>query len=249
MKKNVFICTYSLVTVILICVLFYFIRVDWYPSFYYSLLDVSNRFYIFALSLIVVGPVFSAFIFKSEKKNLSNDLLVVALLHMATLLIGVHKLYSERPLFLVFSVDRFVVVAANSIDQHSISPLVMLDRVTANTPILVAAHLAKNTDITFVLEVLKGGPDIEFRPDLYEPIAYQLNQMQVKGSTWDEICVKFPHVEDNPMIKENNIDTRYILGYPLVNSKSRDHIILFDMDKLKPVLVIDVSPWALLKDS
>lgn len=249
MKKRVFLCAYSIATLLLISVLFYFVRVEWYPSFYYSLLEVPNGFFIFALSLIVIGPIFSAFIFKSEKKNLPNDLLVVVLLQMATLLIGVHRLYSERPLFLVFSVDRFVVVTANSIDQHSISPLVMLDRVATNTPILVAAHLAKNTDITFMLEVLKGGPDIELRPDLYEPLDYQLNQMKVKGRTWDAICVKFPQLADDQIIKENNIDTRNMLGYPLVNSKSRDQIILFDIDKLKPVHVIDVLPWALLKDS
>lgn len=247
-RKNLFY-KHAAITLIVTAGLFCVIRFKWYPSFYYSIREVSSLFIPLAITLIIIGPLFTFFAYKENRHSMARDLAVIVILQLSALSIGIHKIYTERPLFMVFSVDRFVIVTANSVDQNTISPLVLLDMPGGEMPMLVAAHLPKDSDLSFMLEVLNGAPDIEFRPELYEPVVYQRKQIQAKGYKTGAIRAKFQKLKDEQIMIEKNLDRSNLLGYPLVNSSAEDKIILIDVDKLKPVKVIDVSPWALLKGS
>lgn len=225
--------------------LFYIVRYVWYPSYYYTVLNTAHIFMILAGTLFVIGPLLSLIVYKSDRYLFFKDLSVILLLQMSALLLGVKVLYSERPLFLVFSVDRFVIITANSIDQSKTSPFVSMEVLESDEPLVVAAYLPLGVNVSVMMDVLNGAPDIEFRPELYEPIQYQIEGVKKRGVKIDTVLGVFPRLTDelNPV----KIDQINAMAYPLVNLKGQDMLILMDVDRLRPIKIVNVAPWELLK--
>src|SRR4029453_13346794 len=69
---------------------------------------------------VVIGPLITLIIFDPKKKNLRFDLAVIALLQLSALVYGCSVMFKARPVFNVFVVDRFEVVAANGVDEESL---------------------------------------------------------------------------------------------------------------------------------
>ena len=68
---------------------------------------------------VVIGPLITLIIFDPKKKSLRFDLAVIAVLQLGALLYGCSVMFNARPVYNVFVVDRFEVVAANAIDEES----------------------------------------------------------------------------------------------------------------------------------
>lgn len=87
----------------------------WYPPPYFSAAGAD----VLALLLIGVdvgiGPLLTFVVFKPGKWGLKFDLFVIAALQLGALVYGLHTVAVSRPVFLVFAVDRFELVAANQI--------------------------------------------------------------------------------------------------------------------------------------
>lgn len=235
---------YTVITLLVIAVLFYIVRSVWYPSFYFTVLNVGNIFVILSGTVIVIGPLLSLIVYKADKHLFTKDLFVILLLQLTALLLGVKVLYSERPLFLVFSVDRFVVITANSIDQSKISPDVSMEALESDEPLVVAAYLPRSVNLTVMIDVMNGAPDIEFRPGLYEPIQYQIESIKERGVKMDAVLAMFPRLTDElNLVKIDNVNA---MAYPLVNLKGQDMLLFMDIDRLRPIKIANVAPWELL---
>lgn len=206
--------------------LYVFVHYFWYPDFYAHLLKASNVYFATATGAILTGPFLSWIVYKKE---LIKDLIVIGILQLTLLLIGAHLLYAERPIFLVYSVDRFVVVTARAIEQNRISPLVVEDFLLQPSPLVVAAYLPKIKSIDQIMKVISGEGDIEYQPELYEPLEVQRPALYRSGMEW-------PSTEDVG-------DSKIIRAYPLVNPKGDDATILVNMIDLKPLNVIFRDPW------
>lgn len=224
--------------------LFYIVRYVWYPSYYYTVLNTTHIFMILASTVLVIGPLLSLIVYKADRHLFFKDLSVILLLQMSALLLGVKTLYSERPLFLVFSVDRFVIITANSIDQSKISPFVSSETLEANEPLVVAAYLPRGVNVSVMIDIMNGAPDIEFRPELYEPIQYQIEGVKQRGVKMGVVLSKYPQLSDN--LKPVIMKKLNAMAYPLVNLKGQDMLILMDVDRLSPIKAVNVAPWDLL---
>lgn len=235
---------YTALTLLVIAVLFYIVRFVWYPSYYYTVLNAADIFMIVAGSALVAGPLLAFIVYKADRHHFFKDLIVILLLQASALLIGLKILYSERPLFLVFSVDRFVVITANSIDQRKISPLVSLEKLEIDKPLLVAAYLPSSVNVSFIMDVMNGAPDIELRPGLYEPIRYQIEDVKERGYRMDTVLAEYPGLSSE--LNSVKMDEINVMAYPLVNLKSQDMLILIDVDSLTPIKIVNVAPWGLL---
>lgn len=95
----------------------------WYP---YPYRTVSGGFELFLLVVgvdIVIGPMLTAVVFNPAKGwvHLRRDLWVIALLQMACLLYGVYTVFVARPVYMVYEVDRFRVMAAADLDKKDLA--------------------------------------------------------------------------------------------------------------------------------
>ena len=93
----------------------------WYPQPYFAAMGGDTLILILIGVDVVIGPVITLIVFDPKKKSLKFDLAVIALLQLAALAYGCHVMFEARPVYNVFVVDRFEVVAANQVDDESLA--------------------------------------------------------------------------------------------------------------------------------
>jgi hypothetical protein len=92
----------------------------WYPQHYFAAMGGDTLIMLLIGVDVVIGPLITLIIFDPKKKNLRFDLAVIALLQLTALVYGCSVMFKARPVFNVFVVDRFEVIAANAVDEESL---------------------------------------------------------------------------------------------------------------------------------
>lgn len=88
----------------------------WYPESYFTAMGGEQLVYLLVGVDVVIGPLITLIIFRSEKKGLVFDLAMIGFMQAAALVYGVSIASEARPVYAVFVVDRFEAVSANAID-------------------------------------------------------------------------------------------------------------------------------------
>lgn len=216
------------------------VRFVWYPDFYYELLKVQPILIILFVVDVVLGPLSTFVVFKKYKPRLKFDIGAIVTFQLVAFLYGASVVYNERPLYLVYAIDRFVVVTANSIDTDYI----VYPELKINLPQVVGTNLPEeNSEKEAVLfGSLNGGPDIEHLPYLYRPISnvkklLKENGIKIEAMPNDVVSIiidKYPE-----------IDRLKIMTYPLIPMKSRDQLLLWDIENNQLVGLVDQNPWVI----
>lgn len=102
---------------------FLLIRLVWYPDFFWQVAGGSELFLLLCSVDAVLGPVLTFAVFNPAKglKRLRFDLIAIIMLQLVAFGYGLWTTASARPLFLVYSVDRFDLVTAISIDGKDLA--------------------------------------------------------------------------------------------------------------------------------
>lgn len=93
----------------------------WYPPPYFSAAGAGRLALLLIGVDVGLGPLLTFVVYKPGKKGLKFDLFVIAGLQLAALAYGLHAAAVSRPVFLVFAVDRFELVAANQISDADLA--------------------------------------------------------------------------------------------------------------------------------
>src|SRR4051812_36214776 len=88
----------------------------WYPGPLFEAAGGSHLIFILVAVDVTLGPLITLIIFKTGKPGLKFDLAVIATLQVAALAYGMHTVYLARPVYLVFTKDRFDLVSAKDLD-------------------------------------------------------------------------------------------------------------------------------------
>ncbi|MEA1081413.1 hypothetical protein [Marinobacter qingdaonensis] len=233
MKKNTIILVGLLETATLGVLVLILLR-SWYPDYYYSLFEVAPKFYVFVALLLMLGPILGRFVYKADSVAYLNDLSVIYLIKFCVVFLALHYAYSHRPVLTVFSVDRFVVVQAHQIPTDHI-PVGLAEMVLAGEkPPLVAARKFSETDLSNLLGVMGGEPDIEYRPNRYERIEYQREKMI------ERLCSNAPGADEERPLESRSCDP---LKVPLIYSFDQSATAVFDLDAIEILKVFATNPW------
>lgn len=156
--------------VIAICAgsLIYFV---WYPSPYFQVSNGSNLMLLLMGVDVAIGPLLTLVVFKAGKKGLRFDLAVIASLQIVAFCYGIHVIAEARPVFAVAEGDRFVVVAANQLDDEDLADGKQPEFATRSWggPRLVGAEVPKSGpqyDAT-LHSALANGKDVDRLPKYY----------------------------------------------------------------------------------
>lgn len=210
--------------VVLICIF------KWYPGYFFEIFNVLQGFLLFLFGLIVIGPVLSGFIYKESLVEYVNDLTVISVIRFFLVVVALHLFFFYRPIFIVFSVDRLVIVQAHQIDMSDISPDVANLLIESSSPPVVAARRMESFDLENVLDILAGAPDIEYRPSRYEPFHYQKNGFYQRFS--EEIGDGSASIGCNSAVL-----------VPLVYNYNSYSKAVFCVDQESILYLEDESPW------
>ena len=144
--------------------LVYFI---WYAYPFNLTQGIAEIVYLMAGIDIVLGPLLTLVVFNAAKKGLKMDLTIIGSVQVAALIYGAFIIYSERPAWIVFTVDRFEVVGINEIDASKLIDK-SLNIGVLDKPRIVYAEIPtgeKANDILF--SALAGGTDIDRLAQFY----------------------------------------------------------------------------------
>jgi hypothetical protein len=148
------------------------VLVLWYPRPYFAAMGGETLLRLLIGVDVVIGPLITLIIYDRTKPRLKWDLAVIAVLQVAAIVYGGVVMFEARPVYNVFVVDRFEMVAANSIDDDSLakaSPAYASLPLTG--PRLAAARKPEDPkeQMRITLDAMNGGPDIASLPHLYVP--------------------------------------------------------------------------------
>lgn len=147
----------------------------WYPG---PLAQASGVVTIFLILLgvdVVVGPFITLIVFDQTKKELKRDLAIVLALQLCALLYGLHTVYVARPVYSVFSVDRFEVVFANDISEEKLAKVTAVEfkSLPLFGPRTIAARRPETSEerMQIAMSAVSGGDDVAQLPHYYQPYA------------------------------------------------------------------------------
>lgn len=111
---------FSLVVIMIAAVTLFLV---WFPTPYWSLAGGRRLIEIILAVDLVLGPLLTLLLFDIRKSRLALalDMSMVLVLQIGALSYGLHSAYVARPVYLVYEVDRFVVVTAADVDSKDLS--------------------------------------------------------------------------------------------------------------------------------
>ena len=219
----------------------------WYPQHYFAAMGGDTLIMLLIGVDVVIGPLITLIIFDPKKKNLRFDLAVIALLQLTALVYGCSVMFKARPVYNVFVVDRFEVIAANSIDEAS--------REKAKPPFdslsLTGPKIAGATEPSdpkrqseIVISASGGGADISSFPDLYVPYESMKAQVAKAAKPLAELAKRQP--QDAPVIKSfvtASGRTEDAVGFVPMKARNRDMAVVVDKKTGDIVGIVPVNPW------
>ncbi len=133
-----------------------------YPGVFYPSSGISHLMLITAIVGLVLGPVLVSYLWVPGKKGLWLDMTVMGLLQVMFWSGCLWLLYSQRPVWLVFAQDRFVVLRADEIDTRQI-PAAITQHPKPGHPQLVIASQPEDPAFReqIMFDAMNSGIDIE----------------------------------------------------------------------------------------
>lgn len=220
----------------------------WYPGPLALASGVRNIFLLLLLVDIVLGPVITLLVFNPAKRELKRDLSIVAALQFAALFYGLHTVYVARPVYIVFSVDRFELVNANDFTDEK------LEKARENRyahlpklgPDLLAAKQPDNAEErkALLFASLSGGDDLQHMLQYYVPYSelttdirrklYSLSKLQDfnkdKMQKIEALFAKY---------KKLNIE----VGYLPLRGRAKDLVVIVNRNNGNVMEYVDLMPW------
>jgi hypothetical protein len=144
----------------------------WYPEPYFEAMGGKHLLLILLGVDVVLGPLITLIIFNPKKKSLRFDLAVITLVQISALIYGVYTVYQARPVFIVFTIDRFEVVAANEIDPEEQQKVTREEfrSLPLDGPRIVAADRPTDPkERDRILSATFAGFDLQHFPQYYVP--------------------------------------------------------------------------------
>ncbi len=87
----------------------------WYATPFDKALGVETVFLMLLVIDIILGPLLTLVVYKANKPSLKFDLAVIACLQLAALIYGLHAISTARPVYMVFTKDRFDLILAHEV--------------------------------------------------------------------------------------------------------------------------------------
>ena len=182
--------THFSISVLVVAALYYLIYQVWYPQPFDDTLDVGQLFWLIAITDVCVAPLLTLVIFDKRKRHLAWELAFIGCLQIVALGYGLYNVAYARPVYMVFTKDRFDLVRGHelyAVDKDS-PKLALKPQHPWASPWLGATTVAAdlpdvNSELRSMLAILgmSGEIDVPNIIDQHRPYASALKRMQATG--------------------------------------------------------------------
>ena len=224
------------------CAIVFFI---WYPAPYFFIEGTIAVITILIIVDVVLGPLLTLIVFKPGKPSLKFDLSVIVLIQVSALLYGANTIYSERPYFVPFAIDRFTVIQANqtkTMDLSTINPQINYQQ---PGPSYVYAKRPSDPQIRFQIlrEAAAGGADIDRHPELYRNFKTHIPGSFDRSLELDTLAKQY--ADNKAVIDRFRLrypDTKSLAFYPL-QGKHNNVVLVISRNNAEVIDYIAIDPW------
>jgi len=217
----------------------------WYPAPYFEGLGAGKLSMIIIGVDVVIGPLITLIIYNPLKKSLRFDLAVVALLQLSALVYGVYVVYEARPVYVVFNVDRFDVVAANELDPEERKKVTRPEyqSLPLTGPRIVAAVMPADPKERerILFAAVGAGYDLPNFPQHYVPYAEQTGQVIARSRPLADLAQK--RAEAEPQLAALKAGRAKDLGFLPVRARKQDLTAIIDRKTGEVLKVLPIDPW------
>ncbi len=219
----------------------------WYPGPYFAAMGGATLLRLLIGVDVILGPLITLIIFDPKKPRLKFDLAAIATMQIAALAAGAFIMFDARPVFTVFTGDRFEVVPANSIDDASRARAAAeFQALPLNGPRVVGAHQPSDprerSEIS--LSATFGGPDIAHLPHLYHSFAEVAADAGRRARPLSQLARRGPA---DALLVRDFIDTSgradASVGYLPVRARNEDFAMIIDRKSGAIVGSLRINPW------
>ena len=216
----------------------------WYPWPLFEVAGGSGLIMILLGVDVVLGPLITLVVFRAGKKGLKYDLLFIATVQLAALAYGVHAVFAVRPAYIVFTVDRFELVAAIDLDPNDLAQVSdpAFKRAPFWGPDYVAASMpADAAGRQKILESGLAGKDLNLFPQHYVPFE-RLAADALRRSRPASILVQRDPAAMKGYLASAGRTPESLRFLPL-RARVGDAAVLLDATSGMPVKILQVDPW------
>ncbi|WP_263142140.1 TfpX/TfpZ family type IV pilin accessory protein [Pseudomonas sp. RIT-PI-AD] len=214
----------------------------WYVDPLYKVVGVIDIFFMMILVDLLIGPLLTFFIAKPLKKSLVFDVSVIVLVQVLFYLFGLFSIWDGRPIWLVYTVDRFDVIQAyelasseKSVGGLEFSSYQFFGPKWAYTKI--PTNASERDSILF--ESLSGGKDFSQHPEYYRPLN-EAGAIMLKNSQPISTLKDFNNSDKVDSLLKNWPTANSFL--PMMGKTGALTVLL---QKRQPYVlgVVDLRPW------
>jgi hypothetical protein len=221
----------------------------WYPPPYFIATGGNDVVMILVGVDVVLGPLITLVVFNPAKalRLIRLDLAVIAVLQLGALAYGIHVVAIARPVYMVFTVDRFDLVLANDLRDEELARVTdpRFKGVPWDGPRVIGVKIPANPDEQLRIITSAGkGYDLQTFPQYYVPFEDVQADALKRSRPLERL--RSTHPDDAAAIDaevkklaRTLADTNYL---PL-KGKAHDYSVLLDGKSGAIVGYVKVSPW------
>ena len=221
-----------------------FMLLAWYPWPLFKAAGGSQLIFILAAVDITIGPLITAIIFKVGKKSLKFDLTVIAVLQFAALGYGIHTVYLARPVYLVFTSDRFDLVMAKDLDPKDLAVVTRAEfqHLPLGRPRFVGVQPPQDAAThNSLLNSALQGKDIQMYPQYYVDYSTMTTQALARAQPIKVLRDRNAAAVD-AFLSEEKLSEGQVKFLPL-RAPKYDAAVLLDARSGLPLKMLLIDPW------
>jgi len=195
---------------------------------------------------LAVGPILTLILYRPNKWGLKFDMTVVVLVQLAALVYGTSVIFTERPYFVVFAVDRFEVIARHEVDVAAITDPRLLEKPVIGPIPVVAVRPDDPAGMQHLIDsvMFKGEPDIERRPEYWQPYTEEKHRVLERIQPLNKLLAAAPEAHAKlERLAEKHGHPLHSLGYLPLIGRDRDFAFIVDATDATLIDLVDVDPW------
>lgn len=198
-----------------------------------------------ALLAVCLGPIVS--FYANHATGLAsvlrrNRVVIAQLIALAGCALA---LYVQRPVYFVFTVDRFDLVIAKDIDPRDLAKAsrVEYQRRPLGAPRYVAALQPEDKTAVqrILMDAVQGGKDLQAYPQYYVPYAQEAKNALRRAKPLSAARAKDPAAVDGYLAASGRAEGS-VKFLPL-RARKRDGIVLLDAASGVPLEILLIDPW------
>jgi hypothetical protein len=218
----------------------------WYPGPFFSAMGGNNLVMILIGVDVVLGPLITLVIFNPGKARhlLKLDFAIIGAIQFAALAYGITVIAEVRPVYMVFTVDRFDLVTASDVQPAELAKVTNPEFKEApwGRPRTIAVRTPSDPNEQFrVIQSALAGSDLQTFPQYYVPYESMAAEALRRAKPVDKLQKAFPAEMEIALrdVGRSAADVRYLP----VKARVKDYSVLMDAKTGAVLGIAKVTPW------